>query len=154
MKHIKLLNLLCKHRKILDEAYKQKKLISVPIELVNIGLFNKVGSFYYINEVYFNFVDTLLARADFSYVAEDFEKEIKILIELKEEFKLNKSIAIKDIIFLLLNKIYQGMKNRDKRVLALIEKLENDEVSELEFLIKEAKRILEDVSEIMQKRSK
>jgi hypothetical protein len=43
------------------------------------------------------------------------------------------------------------MKNRDKRVLALIEKLESDEISELEFLIKEAKRILEDVSEIMQK---
>ena len=151
MKHIELLNLLCKHRKILDEAYKQKKLISVPSVLINIGLFHKVGNFYYINEVYLNFVDTLLARADFSYVAEDFEKEIKKLIELKEEFKLNRSIAIKDIIFSLLNKIYQGMKNRDKRVLALIEKLESDEVSELEFLIKEAKRILDDVAEIMQK---
>ena len=151
MKHIELLNLLCKYRKILDEAYKQKKLISVPNELVNIGLFNKVGNFYYINDIYLNFIDTLLARADFSYVAEDFEKEIKKLIEIKEEYKINKSSVLRDLIFSLLNKIYQGMKNRDKRILALIEKLESDEISELEFLIKQAKRILEDVSEVMQR---
>ncbi|MEO1927560.1 MAG: hypothetical protein ABGX26_02610 [Nautiliaceae bacterium] len=151
MKHIELLNLLCRHRKILDEAYKQKKLLSVPHELVEIGLFSKVGGYYYLNEIYFTFVDTLLARADFSYIAEDFEKEVKKLIELKEEYKLNKSTFLRDLIYKLLNKIYQGMKNRDKRLLGLVEKLENDEISELEFLIKEAKNILKDVEEIMQK---
>jgi hypothetical protein len=151
MKHIELLNLLCRHRKLLDEAYKQKKLISVPKELVEIGLFNKVGGYYYLNEIYFTFVDTLLARADFSYIAEDFEKEVKKLIELKEEYKINKTSYVRDLIYKLLNKIYQGMKNRDKRLLGLIEKLENDEMSELEFLIKEAKNILIDVEEIMQK---
>ena len=151
MKHIELLNLLCRHRKLLDEAYKNKKLLSVPHELVEIGLFSKIGGYYYLNEIYFTFVDTLLARADFSYVAEDFEKEVKKLIELKEEYKLNKSSFVRDLIYKLLNKIYQGMKNRDKRLLGLIEKLENDEVSELEFLIKEAKNILKDVEEIMKK---
>ncbi|NPA87125.1 MAG: hypothetical protein GXO01_00330 [Epsilonproteobacteria bacterium] len=151
MKHIELLNLLCRHRKILDSAYKNKKLLSVPQELIEIGLFNKVGGFYYLNEIYFTFVDTLLARADFSYIAEDFDKELKKLIELKEEYKLNKSNYLRDLIFKLLNRIYQGMKNRDKRLLGLIEKLENDEVSELEFLIKEARSILKDVEEIMVK---
>jgi len=149
MKHIELLNLLCRYKKLLDDAYKQKKLLFVPQELLEIGLFSKVGGYYYLNEVYINFVDTLLARADFSYIAEDFDKELKKLIELKEEFKLNNSLAIKELIYQLLNKIYQGMKNRDKRLLGLIEKLENDEVSELEFLIKEAKNILKDIEEIM-----
>ena len=151
MKHIELLNLLCRHRKILDEAYRQKKLLSIPSELEEIGLFSKVGGYYYLNEIYFNFIDTLLSRADFSYIAEDFDKELKKLLELKEEYKLNKSNYLRDLIFKLLNKIYQGMKNRDKRLLGLIEKLENDEVSELEFLIKEAKSILGDVEEIMVK---
>jgi len=151
MKHIELLNLLCRYRKVIDEAYKNKKVISVPIELVEIGLFNKVGGYYYLNEAYISFVDTLLARADFSYIAEDFEKEVKKLVELKEEYKINKSIYVRDLIFSLLNKIYQGMKNRDKRLYGLVEKLENDESSELEFLLKEARNILADVEEIMQK---
>jgi len=151
MKHIELLNLLCRHRKLLDEAYKNRKLLSIPPELAEIGLFNKVGGYYYLNEIYYTFVDTLLARADFSYIAEDFEKELKKLIELKEEYKHNKTSYLRDLIFKLLNTIYQGMKNRDKRLLGLVEKLENDEVSELEFLIKEAKNILADVEEIMQK---
>ncbi|MEO1923529.1 MAG: hypothetical protein ABGX25_03295 [Nautiliaceae bacterium] len=151
MKHIELLTLLCRHKKLLDEAYKQKKLISAPKELIEIGLFNKVGGYYYLNEIYFNFVDTLLARADFSYIAEDFDREIKKLLELKEEFRINKTAVLKDLIFSLLNKIYQGMKNRDKRILALVEKLENDEMSELEFLVKEGKNILKNVEEIMNK---
>ncbi|NPA87434.1 MAG: hypothetical protein GXO01_01890 [Epsilonproteobacteria bacterium] len=154
MKHIELLNLLCRHRKLLDTAYKQKKLLSVPSELIEIGLFNKVGGYYYLNDIYFNFVDTLLARADFSYIAEDFDKELKKLSEMKEEFKINKSAHVKEIISKLLNRIYQGMKNRDRKVLALIERLENDELSDLEILIKEARRILADVTEIMEKNEK
>ncbi len=156
MKHIEALNLICKYKKLIDEAYRSEKkaLISVPNELVEIGLFNKIGGFYYLNEVYINFIDTLLVRVDFSYVAEDFEKELKRVIELKEEFKLKKSIALKELIFKLINQIYQGMLNRDKKVLALIEKLENDEVSELDVLIKEAKRILADVEDIMIKNEK
>ena len=154
MKHIELLNLLCKHRKILDEAYKHKKLLSVPNELVSIGLFSKIGGYYYINEVYLNFVDTLLARADFSYIAEDFEEEVKKLISLKEEYKLKHSNSVYELIIKLLNKIYQGMQNRDKRVKALIENLENDAESELDFLIKEAKSILDRITEIMDKNEK
>ncbi len=154
MKHIELLNLLCKHRKILDEAYKHKKLLSVPNELVNIGFFSKIGGYYYINEVYLNFIDTILARADFSYIAEDFEEEVKKLLSLKEEYKLKHSSVISELIFKLLNKIYQGMQNRDKRVKALIENLENDSESELDFLIKEAKGILGRITEIMEKNEK
>ena len=154
MRHIELLNLLCKHRKILDEAYKHKKLLSVPNELLNIGLFSKIGGYYYINEVYLNFIDTILARADFSYIAEDFEEEVKKLLSLKEEYKLKHSSVVSELIFKLLNKIYQGMQNRDKRVKALIENLENDSESELDFLIKEAKDILDRITEIMEKNEK
>lgn len=154
MKHIELLNLLCRYRKILDEAYKQKRLISVPNELLKIGLFSKIGGYYYINEVYLNFVDTLLARADFSYIAEDFEEEVKKLISLKEEYKLKHSNILYELIVRLINKIYQGMLNRDKRVKALIENLENDSESELDFLIKEAKSILDRITEIMEKNEK
>jgi len=151
VKHIELLNLICKYRKILDEGYKNKKLLSIPDELLKVGLFNKVGGYYYINEAYLNFVDTFLARADFSYIAEDFEEEIKKLISLKDEYKLKKSPIISELIFKLLNKIYQGMLNRDKRVKALIENLENDDKSELDFLIKEAKSVLKRISEVIEK---
>jgi cell division protein ZapA (FtsZ GTPase activity inhibitor) len=151
MKHIELLNLICKYKKILDEGYKQRKLLSVPNELVEIGLFSKIGGFYYINEIYLSFVDTLLSRADLSYIAEDFEKEVKKLKEYKNEYNLKKTTYLAEIITSLITKIYQGMKNRDKRVLALIENFENDKSSDLDFLIKEAKRILVDIEEIMQK---
>jgi hypothetical protein len=151
MKHIELLNLICKHRKIIDLAYKQKKLLSVPEPLVEIGLFNKIGGFYFINEIYLNFVDTLLSRADLSYIAEDFEKEFRKLLEYKNEYKFKKTPILYDLIISLITKIYQGMKNRDKRVLALIENFEKDEESNLDFLIKEAKKILLDIEEIMQK---
>ena len=151
MKHIELLNLICKYKKVLDEAYKQKKLLSVPDELLKLGLFNKIGGYYYINEVYLNFVDTLLARADFSYIAEDFEEEVKKLLSLKDEYKLKKSSFISELIFKLFNKIYQGMINRDKRVKALIENLESDDRSELDFLIKEAKSILNRINELIEK---
>ncbi|EDM23104.1 hypothetical protein [Caminibacter mediatlanticus] len=156
MKHIEVLNLICKYRKIIDEAYRSEKkaLISIPNELVEIGLFNKIGSFYYLNEAYINLVDTLLVRVDYSYVAEDFEKELKRLVELKEEYKLKKANALKELILKLINQIYQGMLNRDKKVLALIEKLENDELSSLDLLISEAKRILADVEDIMIKNEK
>jgi hypothetical protein len=149
MKHIELLNLICKHKKIIDEAYRHKKLLSVPGELVEIGLFSKIGGYYYLNEAYFNFVDTLLARADFAYVIEDFDKELKKLLELKQEWETTKNSYIKDLIFKMINRIYQGMKNRDKRVKALIDKLENDLVSDLDLLIKEARSILNSIEEII-----
>lgn len=151
MNHIELLNLLCRYRKTIDDAYKNRKLLSVPQELAEIGLFNKIGNFYYLNEIYFSFVDTLLARADFSYIAEDFDRELKRLAELKEEYKTVKTPFVRELIFKFLNKIYQGIKNRDKRIRGLIEKLENDEISELDFLIKEGKNILKDVEEIIVK---
>jgi len=151
VRHIELLNLICKYKKILDEGYKNKKILSVPDEFLKVGLFNKVGEYYYINEAYLNFVDTLLARADFSYIAEDFEEEMKKLISLKDEYKLKKSSIINELIFKLLNKIYQGMLNRDKRIKALIENLENDDKSELDFLIKEAKSVLNRISEVIEK---
>jgi len=151
MKHIELLNLICKYKRIIDEGYKHKKLLSVPDELFKVGIFNKIGGYFYINEAYLNFVDTFLIRADFSYIAEDFEEEIKKLISLKAEYSLKKTSFISELIFKLLNKIYQGMLNRDKRVKALIENLENDDNSELDFLIKEAKSILNRISEIIEK---
>jgi len=151
MKHIELLNLICRYKKIIDEAYRHKKILSAPKELVEIGLFNKIGGFYYINEIYLNFVDTLLKRADLSYILEDFEKELKKLMEYKNEYEINKSKVLNEIIVSLITKIYQGMKNRDKRVMALIENLEKDEENNLDFLINEAKRILIDVEDIMKK---
>ena len=154
MKHIELLNLLCRHRKLLDEAYKNKKLISAPKELVEVGLFSQIGGYYYLNEIYLNFIDTLLARADFSYIAEDFEEELKKVASLKEEYTLKHSRPIYELTLKLLNKIYQGMVNRDKRVKALIENLENDSDSELDFLIREAKNILVRITEIMEKNEK
>jgi len=154
MKHIELLNLICKHRKVIDEAYKQKRILSAPKELVEIGLFNKIGEFYYINEVYVNFVDTLLSRADFSYIAEDFEKELQKLIDYKKDYEIKKTSLLNELISSLITKIYQGMKNRDKKLLALIENLEKDEESNLDFLIKEAKKILKDIEEIIEKNEK
>ncbi|NPA12021.1 MAG: hypothetical protein GXO62_07250 [Epsilonproteobacteria bacterium] len=151
MKHIEFLNLLCKHRKIINQAYIEKKVISIPPELAEIGLFDKIGGYYYLNEAYYKFVDTILQRVDFTYVIEDFDKELKKLKEAKKEYMLSKNPYFKEQIFTLTNRIYQGMKNRDKNLLSLIEKLENDLVSDLDILIKEAKNILSSIEESMQK---
>jgi len=149
MKHIEILKLICKYKELIDRAYKEKRVFNIPYELYEIGLFNKIGEYYYLNESYKNFVDTLLSRADYSYIAQDFEKEIKRLANLIEDYKTKKDNFTKDLIFEIVKNIFDGMKNRDKRVLALIEKLEGDKISDLEILIKEAKKILSDIEDVI-----
>jgi len=149
MKHIELLNLLCKQRKILDEAYKQKKLISVPKELVEIGLFIKIDEYYYLNEIYLNFINTLLNRSEIDFVFEDFEKELKRLIEYKNEYFATKNSFYLDGLYNLSNKIFQGMKNRDKMILGLIVSFERDNIREIDILIKETTRILGEIENLI-----
>ena len=149
MRHIELLNLLCRHRKILDEAYKQKKLISVPKEFVEIGLFIKIDEYYYLNEIYLNFINTLLSRSEINFVFEDFEKELKRLIEYKNEYFSTKNSFYLDGIYNLANKVFQGMINRDKMILGLIVSFERDNISEIDILIKEATRILNEIESLI-----
>jgi hypothetical protein len=151
--HLDFLNLLCKNKSIIDEAYKRKKInFTPPSELVEIGFFQKVGKYYYINSTYINLIDTILKRAEIGDIAEDFDKELKRLSEYKKEYKEKKSAYLAEIIDKLLVKIYQGMQNRDSRLLSLIEKLEKED-NELDFLIKEANRIVSDIKEINEKNS-
>jgi len=154
MKHIELLNLLCRYKKIIDAGYKEKKLISVPKELVEVGIFNKIDNYYYINDLYLDFVNTLLARSDISYVFEDYEKELKRLIEYKEEYKVTKNSFYIDGMYKLVNKIFQGMQNRDKMILSLILGFERDNISDIDILIKEAKRILEEIESLIDSNAK
>jgi len=153
VKHLELLNLLCRHRRVIDEAYKDphRRVEMVPPQLLEVGLFLKIGEYYYLNELYINFIDTLLARADLSYIATDFEKELNRLNQLKEEYQFRRRPFTQRLIFQLLNQIYQGMKNRDRRLGGLIENLERDQFSDLEFLLKEARKILEGIGEVMER---
>ena len=117
MKHIELLNLICKHKKIFDEAYKNKKIISAPKELVQTGLFIKIDEYYYLNEIYINFANTLLARSEIDFIFEDFEKELKRVIEYKNEYFVTKNGFYLDFLYNLSNRIFQGMKNKIKKIL-------------------------------------
>jgi len=147
MKHIELLNLICRYKNVIDEGYRNKKLSFVDEKLVEIGLFTRIGEFYYINDSYIEFVNTLLHRADLNYIIEDFSKEVKRLIELKNNYLIKKDTFTYKLINSMILKIYQGLQNRDKNILALIETLENDKISELDVLINEAKRILSEIEE-------
>ena len=147
MKHIELLNLICRYKQVIDDGYRNKKLQYVDEKLVEVGLFYKIGELYYINDSYVEFVNTLLNRADLNYIIEDFSKEVKRLIELKENYLIKKDNFTFKLINSMILKIYQGLQNRDKNILSLIESLENDKISDLDILINEAKRVLSEIEE-------
>jgi hypothetical protein len=149
MKHIELLSLLCKNRNLIDEAYKEKKLSFAPSNLVESGIFVKIGNYYYLNEIYLNFVNTILARADVNIVFEDYEKELKRVIEYKKEYEATNKEFYLESIFNMVNKIYQNMENRDKLILSLIVSFERDNISDIDILINEAKRILKEIEELI-----
>ena len=145
MKHLEFLNLLCKYRKIINEGYIRSKLISIPNELEEVGLFKKIGNYYYLNDSYKNFVNTILQRVDFDYIVEDLEKEIKRVEFLKEEFFNTSSLFVLEQLKNMVLKIFQTIQNRDKSLNSVLNMLEKDNKASLDFLIKEAKRIVNDI---------
>ncbi len=145
MKHLEFLNLLCKYRKIINEAYIRSKLISIPNELEEVGLFKRIGNYYYLNDSYKNFVNTILQRFDFDYIVEYLEKEIKRVEFLKEEFFNTSSLFVLEQLKNMVLKIFQTIQNRDKSLNSVLNMLEKDNKASLDFLIKEAKRIVNDI---------
>jgi hypothetical protein len=150
MNHWEFLSLLCTYREVVDEGFRLGRLGAVPPELEEIGLFLKIGDHYYLNSAYTQLVQTLLSQADFSYIVEGFERETALIRLLLERWRRDPIPSRLQRLSDQLVALFQGLKNRDRRLAGLVQRLEEELQLELDLLIEEATRILEEIEESME----
>ena len=86
MKHIELIELLYKHRVLIDESFKGDDVSGIPVELIDeVAIFQRVAKKYELSDSYVQFANTMLKRVDANYRFGDYNEEIKLLIELKSD---------------------------------------------------------------------
>ena len=149
MKHIDLLNLLCKNKELINEAYLQGYSTIANEELIRAGLFLKTSKGYKLNKSYIDFTDLLLQRVDYSIIFSDYEKEYKELLYAKKRYIQTKQPYFKQKILHLIEDIYLKFINRDNEIKAMLTKMEHEQTLELDILIDEAVRVLQKIKEIV-----
>jgi len=149
MNHIDLLNLICKNKEIINEAYLNTHLSVVKDELVRNGLFFKTAKGYRLNKSYVDFINLLLQRVDYSVVFGDYEKEHKELIYAKNRFLDTKNGHFKTQIIQLIEDIHIKFINRDNEIKAMLLKMEHENSLDIDILIEEANRINKKINELI-----
>ena len=149
MKHIDLLNLLCKNKELINEAYLQGYSTIANEELIRAGLFLKTSKGYKLNKSYIDFTNLLLQRVDYSIIFSDYEKEYKELLYAKKRYIQTKQPYFKQKILHLIEDIYLKFINRDNEIKAMLTKMEHEQTLELDILIDEAVRVLQKIKEIV-----
>ena len=148
MQHIELLNLLCKHKELINQAYLQGSVAVANEELVQAGLFLKTSKGYKLNKSYIDFTNLLLQRVDYSLVFSDYEKEYKELLYAKKRYIQTKQPHFKEKMIHLIEDIYLKFINRDNELKAMLIKMEHEHSLEIDILIDEAVRVLQKIQEI------
>ena len=148
MKHINLIELICKNRELIDKAYKEE-IFTIDRELEESTLFIRIGSSYRLNRNYIHFVDSILQRVDYNIIFGDYEKEYKELIKNRDRFLESGKKYYKDSILRLIEDLYSKFLNRDREIQALLLKLENDKSLEIDILIEKSYDILDKINEFI-----
>lgn len=150
MKHIELIELLYKHRKLIDESFKGDKVSDIPIELIDeISVFQRVAKRYELSDSYVQFANTMLKRVDANYRFGDYNEEIKLLIELKSDFQETGTKNLLSRIKDLVSTLYKKIEQRDILINARINDIINDNESDIELVIKDAKDIDNRITELI-----
>ncbi len=149
MQHIDLLNLLCKYKDLINQAYLQGSVQVANEELIQAGLFLKTSKGYRLNKSYIDFTNLLLQRVDYSIVFSDYEKEYKELLYAKKRFVQTKQPHFKEKMVHLIEDIYLKFINRDNEIKAMLIKMEHEHSLEIDILIDEAVRVLQKIKEIV-----
>ncbi len=150
MKHIDLILLLYKHREIINKAYLGESFEDLPKELVKDTLmFQKVGKYYELSDIYLEFANTMLKKVDANYRFGDYNDEIKLLIELKETYQETKDRTILARIKSAVKTLYKKIEQRDILINYRINDIVNNNDLSIELIIKEALDVDERISELI-----
>jgi hypothetical protein len=149
MTHLELIAQLWQHRELLDRAYRQESVDTVPEALEESTLFLRTGSEYRLNQSYLTFVNAVLERVDYTVVFGDYEHEHKEIVRAKRRFEATGKEHYRRKILRLADDIYHKFFHRDRQIRAAVKELERSETAEIDLLIEEADDILERIEELV-----
>lgn len=150
MKHLELIELLYKHRELIDSAFKGEALENLPTELTDdAAIFQKVAKKYELSDTYTQFANSILKRVDANYTFGDYNEEIKLLVRLKSDYIETKERLLLLRIKQLVKTLYKKIEQRDILINARINDIVNDNDLTIEQIIKDATDIDRRVTELI-----
>ena len=151
MKHIELIELLYKHREIIDKAFLGEKVESLPRELIDdAAIFQKVAKEYELGDSYIQFANAMLKRVDANYTFGDYSEEIKLLAKQKSDYLETKEKRILYRIKELARTLYKKIEQRDILINARINDILHDNDLSIELIIKDATDVDNRISDLIQ----
>ena len=150
MKHSDLIVILYKHRDLINRAFSGEYINDVPRELLrDIPIFQEVAKKYELNDSYIEFANTMLRRVDANYRFGDYNEEIKLLIEQKEQYKNSKDRVVLNRMKSLVKTLYKKIEQRNILINARINDIVNDNDLSIELIIKDALEIDMRITELI-----
>lgn len=142
MKHIELIELIYKHRHLIDEAFRGDEIRELPSELVGeAAIFQKVAKKYELSDSYIQFANGMLKRADANYTFGDYNEEIKLLMRQKADYLESGDSNLLFRMKELVRTLYKKIEQRDILINARINDIVNDNELSIERIIKDAKDV-------------
>jgi hypothetical protein len=155
MKHKDLIKHLFEYQDIIDKTYIDKKPLGVVDKsLIDSTMFIKFGDGYRLNKAYIDFVNIILQRVDYNIIFGKYEQEYKEIIKLKNQYQTEQKRYIIDSILKHIDSLYFKFFNRDKEILALIIKLENETSLDIDTLIFHSYNIVDKIEELIEANQK
>ena len=154
MKHLELIELIYKHRELIDRAFRGESTQSLPSELIDdAAIFQKVAKQYELSDTYVQFANAILKRVDANYTFGDYNEEIKLLMKQKSDYAetndKNILFRIKDLV----RTLYKKIEQRDILINARINDIVNDNDLSIELIIKDAIDVDNRVTELIEAHS-
>ncbi|WP_294966698.1 hypothetical protein [Sulfurimonas sp.] len=151
MKHIELIELIYKHRDLIDDAFKGEKIKHLPSELIDdVAVFQKVAKQYELSDSYTQFANAMLKRVDANYTFGDYNEEIKLLMKRKSDFLISGEKEILQRIKELVRILYKKIEQRDILINARVNDIVNDNELSIELIIKDARDVNERIEELIE----
>lgn len=149
MTHIKLLGVICKHRSVIDDAYNNSVVNDIPVELIESGIFRKIGKRYELSDSYTQFANTMLKRIDANYIFGDYAEEQKLLSECKKDYLEKGDKEYLRRIIPLIKKLYMRLSDRDSAINIKVTNIISDNDLSIDVVIKDAEDIDSRIEELV-----
>lgn len=149
MTHIELLEIICKYKDKIDKAYIEGEIFDIPADLIHCGIFKKVGKEYKLADIYIQFANIMLKKADIDIIFGDYTQEQKKLIRLKEDYLKSGDFGYLDRIKTLVGKLYERLHSRDIMINAKVNDIIFDNEQSIENIIKEAEDVDKRIAELI-----
>lgn len=150
MKHIELIELLYKHRHLIDEAFRGENVRDLPRELVEeAAIFQRVAKQYELSDSYVQFANAMLKRVNANYTFGDYNEEIKLLMRQKNDYLETKDKHLLIRMKELVRTLYKKIEQRDILINARINDIVNDNDLSIDLIIKDAKEVDERIAELI-----